>query len=300
MHGKSAIADRRVAMLARRQHGVVSIRQLRESGLTEGAVRVRVLAGRLHRVHRGVYAVGHTALSHEALCMSAVLACGTGGGAGGHVLDHWGAAVSHRSAASLWGLLAWEEGPIDVAVPGENGRRRRAGIRVHRIRRLVAADVTLHGAVPVTTPGCTISDLRRVMSRATRQPRISPPELRRAVRQATVLGLPNGEDLSLERTRSDLELEFLGICRRHGIPEPQVNVRIGRLEVDFLWAASRVVVETDGYRFHRGRAAFEADHARDLELREQGYTVIRLSGSQVTDEAARVARLVREAVGAAT
>lgn len=122
-----------------------------------------------------------------------------------------------------------------------------------------------------------------------------PQELRRAIRQANVLGLPI-DDLDGEkkdRTRSDLERDFLRLCRRHHLPMPEVNVRVGPYLVDFLWRDRRLIVETDGYRYHRGRVAFEDDRDRDLGLRALGYEIVRLSERQVTGEPHRVAAQIR-------
>jgi very-short-patch-repair endonuclease len=109
-----------------------------------------------------------------------------------------------------------------------------------------------------------------------------------------VLGLPTGAEDLTERTRSDLELLFLRLCRRHGLPRPEVNAKIGSIEVDFLWRERRVVVETDGYRYHRGRVTIENDRDRELILRELGYEVIRLSDKQIAEEPRRIARLIAE------
>jgi hypothetical protein len=146
---------------------------------------------------------------------------------------------------------------------------------------------TRQRGIPVTTPSRTIADLRSIVSAA---------ELRRAIRQAEVLGLPTGID-PREPTRSQLEDLFLALCRRHGIPPPEVNVAIGSLTVDFLWRERRLIVETDGYRYHRGREAFETDRARDLLLRGAGYTVMRFSYRQVVEEPGRLASAVRGALG---
>jgi len=184
MAEKSASPDGVVAVIARRQHGVVSIRQLRSAGLSDDAVLGRVRAGRLHRLHQGVYAVGHSPPSFEARWMAAVLACG---GAGGDmrpgptraVLDYWGAALSHQSAACHWGLLKPARGPVDVSISGNGGRRRRKGVRLHRCISLLPADVTLRRGIPVTKPARTIADLRRVSEGRARS--TTPPELRRAI-----------------------------------------------------------------------------------------------------------------------
>jgi very-short-patch-repair endonuclease len=281
----------RIAEIAGKQHGVVAINQLRRCGLGKRAIEHRVAGGLLHRVHRGVYAVGHSALPPEARWMAAVLALGGGPREGGAVLEHWGVAVSHRSALSLWGLLPDNRGSSDVIVGGDGGRARRAGIRVHRSRTLVSDDVTLHRAVPVTTPARTIADLREAIS-TRRRGAISERELRKAIRQASVLGLPIGRRDAKVRTRSDLEGDFLRLCRRRRLPHPEVNVRIGPYLVDFLWRERRFVVETDGYLYHRGEVAFQEDRARDLDLMSRGFEVLRISERQLDEGSDRVAEVL--------
>lgn len=191
MGRKVATRDSRIAEIAKKQYGVVSLDQLRRLGLNGKTIRSRVDAARLHRVHRGVYAVGHVALPFEGRCMASVLAVGRGSAGPGSVLGHWGTAVSHRSAAVLWGLLPIAGEPIDLVIAGVGGRARRDGIRVHRSRSLVAGDVTLRHAIPVTTPARTIADLRLALT-AGWAGSVSGRELRKAVRQADVLGLPLG------------------------------------------------------------------------------------------------------------
>jgi very-short-patch-repair endonuclease len=281
-----------VAKIATRQHGLVSLGQLLDLGLSEKAVRGRVAGGRLHRVHRGVYAVGHVALAPHGRWLAAVLAVGGGPHEDEpYILDHWGAAVSHRSAAALWGLLSVKDEPCHVAVQGTSGRKRRAGIRVHRSISLTASDVTQRHGIPVTTPARTIADLRHAL--ATGRPRaVSGRELRRAVRQANVLGLPIDEEDRADRTRGDLEGAFLTICRHHRLPRPEVNVRIGPYLVDFLWREERLAVETDSYLHHRGRAAFQDDRGRELELMRLGYHVLRLSEAQIKEKPADVGEIV--------
>jgi very-short-patch-repair endonuclease len=286
---KVARADARIAETAERQYGVLSDAQLRDAGLGETTIRRRVASARLHRVHRGVYAVGHLALPPEGRWLAAVLAIGRGPAReGGSALDHWRAAVSHRSAACLWDLLPATDGPADVIVSGDSGRAKRRGIRVHRSLTLVPVDVTLRRGIPVTTPARTISDLRRATSKDL--PGALPSrELRKAIRQANVLGLPIEEGDRLVRERSDLERDFLLLCHRHRLPPPEVNVRVGAYLVDFLWGDCRLVVETDSYLYHRGKAAFQDDRGRDLDLRRLGYEVVRLSERQINKEQDRVA-----------
>jgi very-short-patch-repair endonuclease len=288
MDGKLVRPDASIAEIAERQHGVISITQLRGVGVSADATRARVLAGRLHRVHRGVYAVGHFALSPEGRCTAAALAVGRLPLGEGSVLDYWGAAVSHRSATFLWGLLPVADGPVDVVVPGGGERARRPGIRVHRSQSLAPTDVTLRQGIPVTTATRTIADLLRALTWGWAGS-VSPRELRKALRQAGVLGLPIADDLASDGTRSDLEQDFLRLCRRYGLPRPAVNVRVGRHLVDFIWRDRRLIVETDSYLYHRGKAAFQDDRDRDLDLRRRGYEVIRLSERQIDAQPGRVA-----------
>ena len=271
MAEKLASPDRALATLAARQHGVVTTQQLRELGLSHDAIRGRVRTGRLHRVHQGVYAVGHWALSHPGRWLAAVFACGEG------------TALSHRDAAALWRLLEPRACAPHVTVRGHGGRARRDGIRLHRSATLERTAVTRRLAIPVTTVPRTLADLRGQIPERTR---------RRAIRQAEVLGLPTGIEAGAP-TRSELEDRFLRLCRQHGIAAPEVNARVGRREVDFLWREPCLIVETDGYRFHRGQLAFEDDHARDLDLREAGFSPLRLTYRQVRDEPGRVAARIR-------
>jgi very-short-patch-repair endonuclease len=99
------------------------------------------------------------------------------------------------------------------------------------------------------------------------------------------------------RTRSELEENFLRLCRRHRLPLPGTNAKVGRWEVDFLWREERVVVETDSFAYHRGSVAFEDDHARDLDLRREGFTVLRFTELQLEQEPWRVINDVARALG---
>ena len=201
--------------------------------------------------------------------MAAVIACGAG------------AALSHRSAAELWELLGPWIGPVEVTVPSVSGRKPRAGIRVHRSPSLNAS-TTAHRGIPVTTPARTLADLART----------APAWVhRKAVRQAEFIGLPTG--IATDRTRSELERAFLRLCRRHRVPPPEVNARVGRFTVDFLWPEQRLVVEADGYAAHRGRQAFRDDRARELELGTIGLRLRRFSDHQIDTQPAAVAAAVR-------
>ena len=227
---------------------------------------------RLHRIHRGVYAVGHRGLGEKGRWMAAVLACGPD------------AVLSHTSAAALWRLLP-QRGFVHVTVRGY--ARNRAGIRVHRSATLLSSGVTRRAGIPVTTASRTLTDLRRILPEA---------QFKAALRQAEYLGLALDPVLEPDGTRSELESRF-ALCRRHRLPRPDVNVPIGRFTVDFLWRPEQLVVELDGYRAHAGRTAFEADRSRDLELRALGYAVVRLTWQRITTHPAQVARTVRKLLG---
>ncbi len=107
-------------------------------------------------------------------------------------------------------------------------------------------------------------------------------------------GLSLGLDFKADRTRSDLERDFLKICRRYRLPTPEVNVAVGSYLADFLWRERRLVVETDGYRYHRGAQAFRNDRARDLGPRQRGFEVFRFSEEQINEEPGRLAEFLRE------
>jgi very-short-patch-repair endonuclease len=279
MDGKLAQPDLVVAELAARQHGVVSIGQLRARGISDDAVFGRVRSGWLHRIHRGVYAVGYLGTSKESRWMAAVLACG----------DR--AVLSHMSAAALWRLLRPVDGPVDVSTSARSGRARRVGIRLHRSTTLSSGMVTERFGIPVTTPARTIEDL---------DGKVPPYLVRRATRQAEMAKYRLGPAIRGDGTRSDLERDFLALCRRHRVPAPEVNVKVGRWTVDFLWRRQRIAVETDFYDYHRGRVAFRDDRARELELRRQGFAVHRFSEEQVNEEPEEVAADLRDALGLAS
>jgi len=254
-------------------------------------VRSRVEAGRLHRVHESVFAVGHPLLTKKGRYMAAVLACGPR------------ALLSHRKAADLWGVLPTAGAQIDVTCPPRTGRGR-ARIAVHRASNLAPADVTTVDGIPCTSLARTLVDLAGV---------VRPDSLERACEQAEILGLfdlravkevlrrsrgrrgvarlraviADGRDAPAF-TRSELERRFLALCRRLGLPTPAANVWIelpdDGLEVDFLWEDQRVVVETDGRRFHGSPWALRRDRLRERKLASAGYRVERFSWTEVVDE----------------
>lgn len=266
-----------LARLAARQHGVVSISQLASLGFDRRAIAKRARAGRLHRVHRGVYAVGHTRLTFRGQALAGVLACGES------------AVASHRTAAALWALLPPPAGfPLHVTVPAQGGRRSRPRITIHASTTLSAGAITERHGIPLTRPSRTLRDIKRAGPHS-----LYLQVFRRAVDRRLVEPPAGPAD---ELTRSELERLFLALCRRHRLPAPEVNVRVGPYEVDFLWRDQGVVVETDGFAFHGDRCAFEADRARDAALGRRGLRVLRFSYLQVTEEPDLVAAALRRAL----
>jgi hypothetical protein len=237
-------------------------------GLSATAVCDRAAAGRLHRIHRGVYAVGHPGLTDHGRWKAATLAVPR-------------AVLSHRSAAELWQLLRPSGGVPQITVPYPASPGRRRDIRIFRSRTLAAGRTTMRDGIPVTMPARALADLARVATAA---------EVRRATREAEVRGLPLDPDHAPRRTDSDLEDDFVALCVRHGVPRPEAGVRIGRYRVDFLWRRERLIVETDGYLYHRGRQAFRDDHDRDVELELLGFTVVRFDDSRIDEDPAGIAR----------
>jgi very-short-patch-repair endonuclease/predicted transcriptional regulator of viral defense system len=294
--------DRPIAALAARQYGVVARRQLRALGYKETAIANRVAAGRLHRVHQGVYAVGHPLLSLRGRWMAATLACGSG------------AALSHAAAAALWELRATSATTIDVTVPTAGGRRRRAGLRVHRDPALAADEVTVRDGIQVTTPARTILDLAATLSERELERLLDQAEVERLADMFSfdvVLAKHAGHHRAakLRRTlahhapgttltKSELEERFLAVCRAHGLPQPHVNATVAGLEADFLFdAPHRLIVETDGWQYHGTRAAFERDRARDARLARAGYRTLRFTDRQIAHDPETVAETVAIALG---
>jgi very-short-patch-repair endonuclease len=291
--------DAAIAELAARQHGVVARRQLLAVGAGEHAIRYRVAERRLHAIHPGVYAVGHSLLAPRAHCLAAVLACGES------------AVLSHRSAAALWGLRPPPAGLIDVTIPSKGGRRR-ASVALHVTRSLDSGDVTRCDGIPCTTPARTLVDLACVATSRT---------LERALEQSLVLRLFDRRALevalagasgrrgagTLRRlladlpddppaVRSELERRFLDLVRGARLPMPVINGRLAGYEVDFHWPEERLVVETDGRATHDTAHAFERDHRRDLDLELAGWHVLRLTWRQLVAEPSRVTAMLRARV----
>ena len=249
-------------------------RQLAALGFARNEIDNRIARGRLIRVHRGVYAVGHEALSDRGRMIAALLAAGPG------------AVLSHRTAAYHWRLLSSMPQFPDVTLT-DRAPRRRANLRVHHAKRL---EITTLQGLPVTTPLQTIAQL-------------PSSERDRARAEALVLKLiPRGADDHAEPTRSELERALLPALRKARLPAPLVNHHVLGEEVDFFWPHHDLIVETDGWGSHGNRRAFESDRARDAMLQAHGYTVVRFTWRQVLHETllvtVRIAQLLAHAAAA--
>ena len=271
--------DAAIAILASRPHGIFTTAELEAAGVARASIVDRVRAGRLHRLHRGVYSiVPFRLLRVEGRWLAAVRACGEG------------AVLSHPAAAALWEMRAIPSGPVHVSVPTTAGRRRREGIAIHRSSTLgLPGQVTVRKEIPVTTPARTLSDLRRTL----------PKEqylaaLRRAERQDFDTGPHRYPD---DPEPSEIERRMLALCRRHSLPPPLTQQIIGPYTIDFLWPQASLIVETDGWETHGTRSAFESDRSRDAWLTARGYRVVRFTWGQLTAEGPTVARTLRQILG---
>jgi very-short-patch-repair endonuclease len=283
--GCQSDTDATIAALAGAQHGVVARRQLLQAGLTAREIQRRTESARLHAIYRGVYAVGHRVLTLEGRWMAATLACGPN------------AALSHTTAAAARDLRR-ADSAIHVTVPGRGGRQAPRGITLHRSPTLTPTQITIHGGIPVTTVARTITDLART---------VTDTELERIVYEADKRGLVDFRDLRAARsaslqavlraydpapTRSELERRFLRLCRDHGIDRPEVNVYIDDYLVDFVWRDRQLIVEVDGYEYHRSPKKFASDREQDINLGVKGWTTRRFTWGQVTTRAKWVAAAI--------
>jgi very-short-patch-repair endonuclease len=272
--------------LARRQWGVVTRAQLTALGFGDHGLRDWVRDGRLHRLYRGIYAVGHDRLRLEGRWLAAVFACGPG------------AALSHRDGGQLWEFRQSNSAVIDVTVPSRNGRMRRPGIRIHRTRRLRADEVTVRHGIPVTTVARTLLDLADVLDKQA---------LKRVITEAEYLNLfdltainavvednPGRRGAKLmeavhaagDRTRSQLEDRFLALLERHKVEPPQTGAWIEGYELDFVWTRAGLIVELDGLAAHTTRSSFNADRLRDRRLWRAGFRTMRLTSQALDDDEA--------------
>lgn len=293
--------DLAIASIAERQHGNITRGQLIDIGLNADQIDYRVKTGRLHRVHRGVYAVGRPPRTAIERAAAAVLACGPD------------AALSHRSALALWGLTDRWPWASDVIVPRD---RRPKGISVHRAADLISRDFRRHNSIRATSPARTILDCAPFMSdkalaravneaRRSKQLRLSDladvvrrfPYHRGACRLRPLASASGGP------TRSGWEDSFPAFCRRFGLPEPVMAAKVAGYEVDALFPREKVIVELDGWEFHSTRASFESDRDRDASTLATGHVTVRVTWERMHGrphpEAARLHKILEQRRGEA-
>jgi very-short-patch-repair endonuclease len=295
--------DRSLASLARRQHGLVSRRQLLKLGLGEDAVQHRLAIGRLHRIHAGVYAVGHRLIPKEGWLMAAVLASGPD------------AVLSHRSAAALWGLRGYTEGAVHVTVPHKSTSTRQ--IRRH-LSRVPTDERTMKEGIPVTSVPRTTFDLAATASldevismireaeylnfydRLSLWDLLGRYQGRRGSRKV-LSALKRITEEPSGRKRSKLEERFAPFMRRYRLPLPQFNdwIPLGPkgYRVDCHWPGTGQIVELDGWEGHKSKSAFREDRARDRALHVAGYSVTHLTWNQLDDEPGAIAADLRVLLG---
>ena len=279
--------DRLIAVLAESQHGVVAHWQLLELGLGRDAIKYRVSIGRLHRIHRGVFAVGHRKLTPLGHRMAAVLAYGPD------------AVLSHRSAAALWGI---GQGSYKIDVTTPHSKRSRRTIRAHT-GKLHPDDRTIRDGIPVTSVARTILDLAaqlkpspltRLVEEADRKQRFDLKALDRAIaRRPRVAGVARLRAVlkayrGTADTRSRLERAFRRLIAGAGLPEPQFNVIVAGVLVDVWWPQWKLAVELDSELYHANPSAFETDRIRDATLQKQDIRVLRVTGDRMDHAPAAV------------
>jgi very-short-patch-repair endonuclease/predicted transcriptional regulator of viral defense system len=286
-------ADAAIAVLAERQHGVVGRRQLVALGLGRGAIAGRLERGRLHRIHSGVYAVGHRVLSQRGRWMASALSVGPD------------AVLSHRSAAQLWGLLGGSRGPTELTCP--RALHSRPSIRLHRAL-LPADETTILDGIPVTEVARTLFDLAAIAGREQAELAANEAEVRGLTSKLSVFQIleryPSRrgsatvrrifDSGSAERgiTRKELERRFKRLLEAADLPRPRHNADLavgGRFfNVDCLWDKQRLIVELDGRAVHGTPRAFERDRERDRLLMTEGWRVVRVTWRQLRDDSASV------------
>ena len=260
-----------------------------DAGLSPRTIRRRVETGRLHLLYRGAYAFGRAGVSERGQWLGGVLVGGEG------------ALLSHRSAASLWGLMAHVP-LVEITVPSW---RRVSGIALHE-GGVHPDERTERDGIPVTTVARTPLDIAEVVSErefgwafeeADRLGLLDVPELESVCargfgRRGLRLVRPQLDAVRLS-TRSPLEARVLELCRAHSLLLPETNVKVLGKEVDAYWPEQRLMVEADGFEFHGHRAAFERDRARDAEMQVAGYRVLRLTHRRLDEEPEKVVAQLR-------
>jgi very-short-patch-repair endonuclease len=273
-----------LAGIAARQHGVISSRQLAGLGYARGTISRWVADGKLHRVHRCVYAVGHEALSWEGRLCAVVLA-------------NEPAVASHLTAAWIWGLLRTRPGTFHLTAPS---RRHRKDLVVVHFARLDSEDRAIVDGISLTSPARTVldvasdqspRDLARLLQRAD-ETEVLDRRRFEALLDRTVGHPGHGKLVTALRRfkpetvilRSDLERRFRRLVLDAGLPIPQTNVAVEGYELDCYWEAEGFAVELDVYATHGSPRSFEAGREREDDLLLAGIELIRVTDVRLDRE----------------
>ncbi len=246
-------------------------------------------------MHRAVYLAGHADPLPLARETAALLACGPGTGLRGH------------SAAAVWGFRDTTRSVIDVVVVDRDGVHR-PGIRVHSAQTAAAADLRVFDGLLLTSPARTLIDLAATLGERDLRWALEEAQVRRLVTLSDITrsleSLPRLRGVAALRravqcsdpgpamTRSEAERRLLDLIRAARLPAPSVNVRVAGFEVDAYWHDEQLVVEVDGFAFHRSHTAFERDRRRDAALQLRGIRVVRLTWRRLNDEPESVIALI--------
>jgi hypothetical protein len=278
---------------ARRQHGNVTRRQLLELGLSKGGIDKRLSNGSLVTRYHGVYALAPPRVDPQARIAAAVLAGGPT------------AVASHATAAYLWGFVPRYELPPEISLT--TGDRRPRSILTHRCPSLKPRDVTHQQGVPTTTrartaldlaPSLSHKQLTRVVNDARRDGHLRLDALneiitRNPLHPGTKLLRPFVETTH-NPTNSGFEDDFLAFTEKYGLPTPLINAIVNGRQVDAYFPDHGLIVECDGWEFHKDRAAFEDDRERDAHQLAHGIGTVRITKKRLIGSPDREARRLQE------
>jgi len=286
-------ATLRAGEIAGQQWGVIGWGQLKSCGVSHATADRWRADGRLHPIHRGVYALGHPSVPIQGRLVAAIIHAGPN------------ATLSHATAAWWWHLIDDEPAIIDVSTPGR--ARSTPGVRVHHPRHL---ETTTHRRFPITTVPRTLLDLAATNPLTRLRVALAQADYLRILDVAAVesmLGQGRSGSANLRRalerhqprlalTRSGLEIAFFSLCEAARLPVPEVNASFDGWEVDVLWREHRLAVEVDGGRNHGTPGQTDRDRRKELRLRAGGFQVIRYTDRQVAEEPGLIAEDLRRAL----
>lgn len=294
-----ASCEKHLLRLAARQHGVVTRRQVLETGLTKSALESRVRKGVLERMHPGVYCVAGCPRTVEQRSFAAAAWGGDG------------AVVSHVSAAHLWQMIEAPPVVSDISAPRKRTRPP-AGVRAHLASDLRPRDCGRLYNIPITSPVRTLIDVagalpqaavEQALHRAIVDRRVGARALWSRLADAPAKGSRGPALLrrllrsSDRRVASPLERLVAGVLRGPGLPpfviEHPVYVDGGVYYLDFAFPHYRVGVEADSRRWHSEAASFESDRVRHNALTAGGWRVLRVTERQVRSDPGAVRDGVR-------